>query len=213
MPRRRRAGDKTALAHSWTLWAAQFPEALSWWGSALKGEVTASSSPSPDTAMTRGATQGDASGGLVPRVTASVTGIRGNGLLAVLGVTALALSVLAVRPWGARRRRAGSGVRRRPGVVRGAGALWARLTALWRRMVPTVPLRRLVRRRDGEDVGGAGLRRRVIAGEVVRGVVRSVVLVAACLVAAFFVGVVANRLGGFYPSWSLAWDDLGGSLL
>ena len=38
-------------------------------------------------------------------------------------------------------------------------------------------------------------------------------IVASCLVVALLAGVVANRLGDFYPSWSLAWSDLGTALL
>ena len=127
----------------------------------------------------------------VAGVVASLTGIKGNGLLAVLTVMATVLSVAAVRSWGDLR-------------------LPARLRRPGRRVGPVRPGRRSGPTRVAPAPRSA---RREVAAEVARAGARTLVIVASCLVVALLAGVVANRLGDFYPSWSLAWSDLGTALL
>lgn len=181
--------------HSWTLWSAQFPGALSWWGTTLRGEPAATT-PAPTTGPTTaspapGGSGSSAGGGLGAGVVASLTGIKGNGLLAVLTVLATVLSVAAVRSWGDLR-------------------LPARLRRPGRRVGPVRPGRRSGPTRVAPAPRSA---RREVAAEVARAGARTLVIVASCLVVALLAGVVANRLGDFYPSWSLAWSDLGTALL
>ena len=37
-------------------------------------------------------------------------------------------------------------------------------------------------------------------------------LAGACALAAILIGLIGNRFGGFYPTWALAWADIGPAL-
>ena len=45
-----------------------------------------------------------------------------------------------------------------------------------------------------------------------RAAVRTLLLVSACVLAALLVGLIGNRIGAFYPTWALAWADIGPAL-
>jgi len=41
---------------------------------------------------------------------------------------------------------------------------------------------------------------------------RTLLLISACVLAAILVGLIGNRIGAFYPTWGLAWADIGPAL-
>lgn len=41
---------------------------------------------------------------------------------------------------------------------------------------------------------------------------RTLLLISACALAAILVGLIGNRIGAFYPTWGLAWADIGPAL-
>ena len=40
----------------------------------------------------------------------------------------------------------------------------------------------------------------------------AVLLLAACALTTLTIGLVVNRIGGFYPTWSVAWENIGPAL-
>ena len=49
-------------------------------------------------------------------------------------------------------------------------------------------------------------------GTTVRVAARTLLLISACALAAILVGLIGNRIGAFYPTWGLAWADIGPAL-
>jgi len=69
---------------------------------------------------------------------------------------------------------------------------------------PIVPYRL----RDVLAGAGATDRRRAL----VLAAVGAVLLLAACALTTLTIGLVVNRIGGFYPTWSVAWENIGPAL-
>ena len=77
--------------------------------------------------------------------------------------------------------------------------------------------------RDGRAEDGATRSRRgatavdatgeaSVAGSAAGVAVRALLLAGACALAAILIGLIGNRFGGFYPTWALAWADIGPAL-
>ena len=69
---------------------------------------------------------------------------------------------------------------------------------------PIVPYRL----RDVLVGAGATDRRRAL----VLAAVGAVLLLVACALTTLTIGLVVNRIGGFYPTWSVAWENIGPAL-
>ena len=161
--------------HSGTLWKEQIPAFLAWWGrrpgvvpgtdapETAPPATTASAAPTTDAATA--AAQPTASRPSLPtRLAASFTGIRGMGVMTLMGLASILLTIACpIVPCRLRGVLAGAGVtgRRRALVLAAAGA---------------------------------------------------VLLLAACALTTLTIGLVVNRIGGFYPTWSVAWENIGPAL-
>lgn len=172
--------------HSGSLWKEQIPAFLAWWGrrpGAVPGTdapetappaPTASAAPTtsatttaavPTTGTTAAAAQPAASRPSLPtRLAASFTGIRGMGVMTLMGLASILLTIAC----------------------------------------PIVPYRL----RDVLAGAGATDRRRAL----VLAAAGAVLLLAACALTTLTIGLVVNRIGGFYPTWSVAWENIGPAL-
>ena len=171
--------------HSGSLWKEQIPAFLAWWGrrpGAVPGTdapETAPPAPTASVAPTTGATtsavpttdaataaaQPAASRPSLPtRLAASFTGIRGMGVMTLMGLASILLTIAC----------------------------------------PIVPYRL----RDVLAGAGATDRRRAL----VLAAVGAVLLLVACALTTLTIGLVVNRIGGFYPTWSVAWENIGPAL-
>ena len=170
--------------HSGSLWKEQIPAFLAWWGrrpGAVPGTdapETALPAPTASAAPTTGATTAALTGtptaaaaqpavsrpSLSTRLAASFTGIRGMGVMTLMGLASILLTIAC----------------------------------------PIVPYRL----RDVLVGAGATDRRRAL----VLAAAGAVLLLAACALTTLTIGLVVNRIGGFYPTWSVAWENIGPAL-
>lgn len=180
--------------HSWTLWKAQTPAFVSWWAGRpgvnpqRDAEATPSPSANPDDGA-GGVTDGAAAGGDTAAAPAPESGPWHR----------LALSFTQIRG---------------TGLI----AVVLVLTLVATAACTVVPV--LTREpeegaqktpREGATAAGLGrLPARYATAVGIAG--RALLLVVACVLAAFLVGLVANRIGGFYPTWGVAWSDIAPAL-
>lgn len=182
--------------HSATLWRQTFPTALTWWGAQLKSPVAADaplsvpSAEEPSSAqqihgLSGGESAAGAGGGSGTGAWEAFqemfTGIRGIGTIILMWIVALALSVAAIVPW------------------RGGG-------------LPGLRHRPRRQERAGERAPGPEGRRRRTLGGWARGArplgARLAVLALACMAGTLAIALVGNRIGDFFPTWSIAIQDL-----
>lgn len=151
--------------HSGTLWKEQIPAFLAWWGR-RPGVVPGTDAPetAPPAPTAAAAQPAESRPPLPTRLAASFTGIRGKGVMTLMGLASILLTIACpIVPCRLRGVLAGAGVtgRRRALVLAAAGA---------------------------------------------------VLLLAACALTTLTIGLVVNRIGGFYPTWSVAWENIGPAL-
>ena len=186
--------------HSWSLWKDQASTFLTWWSQRpdvnpnASAQPTPTATPSPTDEPTPDASSSEAA----PAAAAPEAPAEEN----------LGLADRLVRSFTQIR---GTGVI----TVVGLLTLAATLACL---IIPApAPAR------DGGAEDGATRSRRgatavdatgeaSVAGSVAGVAVRVLLLAGACALAAILVGLIGNRFGGFYPTWALAWADIGPAL-
>lgn len=196
--------------HGTALWKEQLSEFFSWWGvqpEAWGPGVRQSPAPEATSQATATATSSEPAADAQaadepaerpaqpqrPHLLATFTGIRGAGTIGLFFLLTVALSVccLLVRLPGLARLR-GLRAGAQPGLRTGSGA-------------DEQPVRAV----PAAEAGTAGrtVARRLLgwAGALSA---RGLPLLAACLCFALLVGLIGNRLGGFYPTWAVAWENL-----
>ena len=184
-----------AGGHSWSLWKEQTTAFLTWWGQRpsvnLNGPVplptpTPSPTPTPDAS----ASQAPPAAETPPASPEESLGLGGR----------LVRSLTQIR---------GTGVITMACLL----TLAATLACI------VVPARAAARNGlsgaedgPGAEAGAARPGRGGAAVGVARAAVRTLLLVSACVLAALLVGLIGNRIGAFYPTWALAWADIGPAL-
>ena len=184
-----------AGGHSWSLWKEQTTAFLTWWGQRpsvnLNGPVplptpTPSPTPTPDAS----ASQAPLAAETPPASPEESLGLGGR----------LVRSLTQIR---------GTGVITMACLL----TLAATLACI------VVPARAAARNGlsgaedgPGAEAGAARPGRGGAAVGVARAAVRTLLLVSACVLAALLVGLIGNRIGAFYPTWALAWADIGPAL-
>ena len=190
-----------AGGHSWSLWKDQTSAFLTWWGRRPgvnpNGAVPATPTPTPTPAPTSDGAASQAppaveappaspgeSLGLGGRLVRSFTQIRGTGVITMVFLLTLAttLACLVVPARAAARDGAGDGENDIEAAEASTGS------SAW----------------TGAARGWGGTTVRVAA--------RTLLLISACALAAILVGLIGNRIGVFYPTWGLAWADIGPAL-
>ena len=195
--------------HSWALWKEQTSAFLTWWAQRPDvnpdGAVLPTPSPTPSPTPTLDAAVSDVSEeapaaeappapatqegslGLAGRLVRSFTQIRGTGVITMVFLLTLAatLACLVAPARAAARDEAGDG----GDSENDTGAAEASTgPSAW--------------------VGAARGWGRI----VVHVAGRTLLLISACALAAILVGLIGNRIGAFYPTWGLAWADIGPAL-
>lgn len=193
-----------AGGHSWSLWKDQTSAFLTWWGQRPgvnpNGPVQATPTPTPTPTPDGSASQAppaaeappaspEESLGLGGRLVRSFTQIRGTGVITMVFLLTLA-TTLACLIVPARAERSGG----RAGAEDGAG-----------------PGAEAGAARPGRGGAAAGMGRRT-AAVMARAAAKTLLLASACVLAALLVGLIGNRIGAFYPTWELAWADIGPAL-
>ena len=188
-----------AGGHSWSLWKDQTSAFLTWWGQRPgvnpNGPVQATPTPTPTPTPDGSASQAppaaeappaspEESLGLGGRLVRSFTQIRGTGVITMVFLLTLAttLACLVVPARAAARDGAGDGENDIEAAEASTGS------SAW----------------TGAARGWGGTTVRVAA--------RTLLLISACALAAILVGLIGNRIGAFYPTWGLAWADIGPAL-
>ena len=188
-----------AGGHSWSLWKDQTSAFLTWWGQRPgvnpNGPVQATPTPTPTPTPDGSASQAppaaeappaspEESLGLGGRLVRSFTQIRGTGVITMVFLLTLAttLACLVVPARAAARDGAGDGENDIEAAEASTGS------SAW----------------TGAARGWGGTTVRVAA--------RTLLLISACALAAILVGLIGNRIGVFYPTWGLAWADIGPAL-
>ena len=188
-----------AGGHSWSLWKDQTSAFLTWWGQRPgvnpNGPVQATPTPTPTPTPDGSASQvppaaeappasPEESLGLGGRLVRSFTQIRGTGVITMVFLLTLAttLACLVVPARAAARDGAGDGENDIEAAEASTGS------SAW----------------TGAARGWGGTTVRVAA--------RTLLLISACALAAILVGLIGNRIGVFYPTWGLAWADIGPAL-
>ena len=193
-----------AGGHSWSLWKDQTSAFLTWWGQRPgvnpNGPVQATPTPTPTPTPDGSASQAppaaeappaspEESLGLGGRLVRSFTQIRGTGVITMVFLLTLS-ATLACLIVPARAERSGG----RAGAEDGAG-----------------PGAEAGAARPGRGGAAAGMGRRT-AAVMARAAAKTLLLASACVLAALLVGLIGNRIGAFYPTWALAWADIGPAL-
>ncbi|WKR21419.1 hypothetical protein AIF0345_1330 [Actinomyces israelii] len=190
-----------AGGHSWSLWKEQTTAFLTWWGQRpsvnLNGPVPLSTptpspapTPSPTPTPDASASQAPPAAETPPASPEESLGLGGR----------LVRSLTQIR---------GTGVITMACLL----TLAATLACI------VVPARAAARDGlsgaedgPGAEAGAARPGRGGAAVGVARAAVRTLLLVSACVLAALLVGLIGNRIGAFYPTWALAWADIGPAL-
>ena len=193
-----------AGGHSWSLWKDQTSAFLTWWGQRPgvnpNGPVQATPTPTPTPTPDGSASQAPPAAeappaspeenlGLGGRLVRSFTQIRGTGVITMVFLLTLS-ATLACLIVPARAERSGG----RAGAEDGAG-----------------PGAEAGAARPGRGGAAAGMGRRT-AAVMARAAAKTLLLASACVLAALLVGLIGNRIGAFYPTWELAWADIGPAL-
>ena len=197
-----------AGGHSWSLWKDQTSAFLTWWGQRPgvnpNGPVQATPTPTPTPTPDGSASQAppaaeappaspEESLGLGGRLVRSFTQIRGTGVITMVFLLTLA-ATLACLIVPARTERSGGRAGAEAGAEDGAG-----------------PGAEAGAARPGRGGAAAGMGRRT-AAVMARAAAKTLLLASACVLAALLVGLIGNRIGAFYPTWELAWADIGPAL-
>ena len=185
-----------AGGHSWSLWKDQTSAFLTWWGQRPgvnpNGPVQATPTPTPTPTPDGSASQAPPAAEAPPASPEESLGLGGRlvrsftqirGTGVITMVFLLTLSAtLACLIVPARAERSGG----RAGAEDGAG--------------------------PGAEAGAARPGRGGAAAVMARAAAKTLLLISACALAAILVGLIGNRIGVFYPTWGLAWADIGPAL-
>ena len=185
-----------AGGHSWSLWKDQTSAFLTWWGQRPgvnpNGPVQATPTPTPTPTPDGSASQVPPAAEAPPASPEESLGLGGRlvrsftqirGTGVITMVFLLTLAAtLACLIVPARAERSGG----RAGAEDGAG--------------------------PGAEAGAARPGRGGAAAVMARAAAKTLLLISACALAAILVGLIGNRIGVFYPTWGLAWADIGPAL-
>lgn len=201
--------------HSWALWKEQTPVFLTWWSqrsgvnpngaapptaaptptptATPTADDSSGAGPAPDAAGTSAGESG--SNGMMHRLARSFTQIRGTGIIMMLSLATIALLLACLsQPTPRAVQNGESGTVARSGEgdsadeAGGAGDT------------------------DGHDGGGDGPAPSARWTTAARVAARAGLLVGTCVLTMFLVGLISNRIGAFYLTWSEAWADIGPAL-
>ena len=199
--------------HSWALWKDQTSAFLTWWAQRPDvnpdGAVLPTPTPTPSPTPTLDAAVSDVSEegpgaesppapaapeeglGLGGRLVRSFTQIRGTGVIAMVFLLTLAatLACLVAPARAAARDGAGGGGGGENAATGAVGVVDASIGST---------------ARPGAARGWGRTAAHAAA--------RTLLLIGACSLAAILVGLIGNRMGAFYPTWGLAWADIGPAL-